>query len=691
MIKIHYYNKRNLCFWLPLCILIVLTVCLTPLSAHAGFEQEIYSLFLGVFGFFTGLAGVLLNLSIDSLVIEMGENIPIEAVNLAWEVVRDVFNLAFIFGLIYIGIKTIISPDSSDPKRQLALIVIAAILINFSLFITKTVVDFANLTSVQINSFLASDGNKPILATDIDNTGVSTAFMERMGLVQLLGTKEGLKLAEDVDIADRTLVFALCASIFLLIAAFVFAAGAILLAVRFVALILIMIASPIMFLGMIFPKFDSHASRWWSMLFSHAFFAPIYLFLLYLSLLMLDEFRDKGLFGGNIGDLLYNPGKVEESAFGVFLGFLIICILMIASLVVAKNTGVAGGAMAVSMLKTVGTKARKGVQRGGAWTARKSVGLASHPFRAGTRKGVGAASRWASKKFDAWQAREGDKVGLATSARGVLRATNLDRSFRNILEAGQKIKVGTSYSYKDNLAYAKERKIILGEAGREEKIEKRLASGVKTEAETTELVDAIKSITVSQIKDKDKDVDINLLTKEEVAIHLSTKQVDALAESGKYSENEIKKVKDAREKGIKLAAASTGSEAVRKALVSKRSVDEITKLPAAVFTEKDMAKYLTPEMIEERMRKTSDPTELSKITKNIQSHLDDQGTSIGDKKRWRAWSKTNRGAQLNLKITEDMLKERHMDMNKLNKHGKPASPMDMDRLSKKKTDGDGDK
>ncbi len=655
MIKKYHDDKKNLLFRLPLCLLVVLIVSLTPLNAQAGFEESIYKAMLGFFGFFTGLAGVLLNLSIEKLVIGMGDIVPVEVINLSWSVVRDVFNLAFIFGLIYIGIKTIISPDSSGLKRHLALIIIAAILINFSLFITKAVIDVSNMAAVQINSFLVSDSN--IHGNNYENTGISGAFMERMGLVGLLTTDEMLKKSDTIDVSDRTWVFALCASVFLLIAAYVFAAGAILLAIRFVALIMLMIASPVMFLGMMFPKLAGNATRWWSMLFSYAFFAPIYLFLLYVSLMVIDEFRNNGLFGENIGHLLYNPSQLEgfegASSFDVFLGFLLICILMIASLVIAKNTGVAGGNIAVSVLQTAGTRVRQGVQRGAQRGAMWTAGTGS-----GLKWGVGATSRVSLKKFDTWQAKKTEDQNPGGRAlRGALNFTNLDRSLRGTLETGQNVKLGSKYSYKDNQGYAGERETRLANKrvlmDRDATLKEAEVKGVTSEAEVNKLVAALKNITTTEAKDKDNDLDIKLLTKEEVAAHLTVKTVDALEENSKYSREEIQAVRDAREAGIKNTATATGADAkpaVKEALITKRDGDDIAKLPAAVFTHESMAKYLTPEKVEARLKKGNiSAVEMKAIGNSLEEYITDPNTPENVTKDWQKWaSKSTFGARLEL-------------------------------------------
>ena len=130
-------NMKN--FSRHIGIFILLLVITTPLVTSA--DVSISATIIGMTGFFTGLAGMLLNTSIELFVVEMGTNISgglSQPLNAAWTIVRDLVNLTFIFGLIYVGILTILELGSSSTKKMVASIVIAALLVNFSLFFSKS-------------------------------------------------------------------------------------------------------------------------------------------------------------------------------------------------------------------------------------------------------------------------------------------------------------------------------------------------------------------------------------------------------------------------------------------------------------------------------------------------------------------------------------------------------------------------
>jgi hypothetical protein len=96
---------------------------------------------LNVSASFTWMGGRLLDASLDYSVFQMGTKIlPLNTtIETIWSLIRDMSNLVFIFGFIYVGIRTIIDPDSVSPKKMLAQIIIGALLINFSLFFVRII------------------------------------------------------------------------------------------------------------------------------------------------------------------------------------------------------------------------------------------------------------------------------------------------------------------------------------------------------------------------------------------------------------------------------------------------------------------------------------------------------------------------------------------------------------------------
>lgn len=322
------------------------------------------NLILSIAAFFTGVAGLVLDKALDELVFGMGNYVNDPgfggAIDITWTVIRDLANLMFIFGFIYLGIRTIIDPESASVKRTLTQIIIGALLINFSLFIVKAIIDFSNFTAYHVYTALSSGSGS-----------ISTKLMDMMGLVQLYSTGNTMDLANTTG--GGMIWFYIMGAIFLFIAAFVFFAAAILFVIRFVALVLIMIASPILFSATVFPKTDEYAKKLWGLLISYSLFAPLYLLLLLISMILMDPLIKimTGNNQGGIGGALQNGGQADS--YTVVISFLVMVFFLINSLLIAKKLGMAGAsfAMHAAGVATIGTAA---------YIARSTIGRNAQNF-----------------------------------------------------------------------------------------------------------------------------------------------------------------------------------------------------------------------------------------------------------------------------------------------------------------------
>ena len=97
--------------------------------------------------FSSGMVGTIRSLGLGTAITEM------------WSIIRDVFNLLFIFGLILAGFKIIIGVDDAGSKRNIGTIIIAALLINFSLYVSQVIVDFSNIATHQIYQLMTVDSS----------------------------------------------------------------------------------------------------------------------------------------------------------------------------------------------------------------------------------------------------------------------------------------------------------------------------------------------------------------------------------------------------------------------------------------------------------------------------------------------------------------------------------------------------
>ena len=341
-------------------------------------------LWLTITSWLVTIAGYLLDAAIDYSITNAGKG-SLAVVEQGWVLARDVANLFFIFILLYIAIATILQLSSYGMKSLLAKLVIIALLVNFSLVITKVIIDGSNILASEFYSKI-----KNIKDTSGKTHTLSEALVSGLNPQTLFGvstSKEGevkLEGGKDATLIQIWIIGSF-GGIMLLVIAFVLFAAAILFVIRTAVLWLLMILAPLAFLFMVLPKTKSYADQWWDKLFNQAFFAPAYLFLLYIVINIVSK--------GTILEQLKADNQSFGTAFGspndanvkLILNFAILIVLLIASLIVAQRMGAVGAGTVQSWGKAAG-KWGRGVA--GRATRRTAI---ARPMRAV------AESKWAQR------------------------------------------------------------------------------------------------------------------------------------------------------------------------------------------------------------------------------------------------------------------------------------------------------
>lgn len=354
-------------------LLLALLVLALPWIAFAGvIATTVYTIVVGFLGFFVGIAGNMLDFAITGYVIGFGDSFIKGGVGVAvdtlWVAIRDIFNLTFIFGLVFIGLKMILDSDDSGTRRWLIHLILAALLINFSLYITKFIVDFTNILATEIaQSFPLDKSNK---------LSISYGFMNSLGITSLLDV--------NAPLGDSPWAYIFGSAILFLVMIFTFGAGAILLLIRYVVLCLYMVFSPLMFLGWVFPQLQGVTSKYWSGFLGRAFFAPIYLLLVYFSYYVVATIYGFTNASGNTPDFKKAlasgsaNGTIGGSIEGTLMTFFIACIFLIASIVIASKLGADGANAALR----IGNSAKDwGRRQAGNMAGGATFGLAARGMR----------------------------------------------------------------------------------------------------------------------------------------------------------------------------------------------------------------------------------------------------------------------------------------------------------------------
>lgn len=263
------------------------------------------------------LAGLLLD-----HVIEFAINFNIgglEAVITGWTVIRDLCNLVFIFILLFIAIATILRIVSYGMKELLVKVIIIALLLNFSLMITKFIIDASNIVAMEFYT-AAGGGGDTSISQNI------TAGLDLQKIEESVRQQEGDKTMIIIKISFFEIIL-------FLVTAYVFFLGVFLLVVRMIAFIFLMILAPIAFLAMILPKTQTISKRWWSTLFNQCLVAPVYLFFIFIVVKIIQQ----GILKTEMQNTL--PTSDPNKDTHLILNFIVLIGLMWASVKATREIG----------------------------------------------------------------------------------------------------------------------------------------------------------------------------------------------------------------------------------------------------------------------------------------------------------------------------------------------------------------
>src|SRR3990167_5569131 len=74
-----------------------------------------------------------------------------------WSIVRDIANMFFILILVYIALTVMFRADTSETMKRLAWVIAIALIINFSFFFVRVVIDTGNLLAVQFYNRIGTE------------------------------------------------------------------------------------------------------------------------------------------------------------------------------------------------------------------------------------------------------------------------------------------------------------------------------------------------------------------------------------------------------------------------------------------------------------------------------------------------------------------------------------------------------
>jgi|GEM_PF-3318835 len=360
------------------------------------------------------VAGGLLSLAawgIDVMINFGNSVLELEVVTRGWGIVLNFANLGFVLAIVVIAFATIFRVESYALKQTLWRLIVAAILVNFSLFIAGA---FISISTVLMNVFKDATGWDS-LSKALGNAIQPQSFNINEGkepssfkiIWGLLNGEIGWALAW-----VSSIVFVV---IFTLLAVLVFFALFLMLLIRVIALVVLLITSPIIWLCWIFPGTRQYWNKWWQEFIRWNLFGPAVLFFIYLTVAGMNGMGVAGApvkegdkFSAAIVASAGEAAKAFESSSLLSTGFgqnvmrlFIACGLLVAGILVANSFGIAGGGLALKGATAMG----KGVK---GWAARKGIRASTYPLR------LKKVSGWADKLQRVGAGWSGKGKGLGT-------------------------------------------------------------------------------------------------------------------------------------------------------------------------------------------------------------------------------------------------------------------------------------
>jgi len=374
----------------------------------------------------------------------------IQVVQTTWALVRNFSNMFFILGLIIMAFATIFDVSRYNFRTLIVRFLIVALLINFSLTIGETIIDWTQSLSSVFLTAMGSYGN--LLGGPLDPAmllgepsgilGSIRPFLYRLGGVS---GAAGVFLTFAADSNLFAQVTQMFFSIILgSIIAFSLLVGVIFTAIRIPILWALLILAPAAWVCSIFPPLADANRNWWKHFLGWNFFLPIYLFFLYVGMLFLQAQSNitTPILPAGATDPLTGLGFSFQTIF--FYGF--VAMFMISGVKFAMKGGqyfgTSGVAAAIwakgrATARYAGALPYRGVSAGvgAAWRGTGAEGVykdTKQTFKEQGFAGFEATEKTLGKLYQGQQGRDkaaawlGEKTGLAPGLAEKQLARNID-------------------------------------------------------------------------------------------------------------------------------------------------------------------------------------------------------------------------------------------------------------------------
>jgi hypothetical protein len=240
----------------------------------------------------------------------------LDFISQGWATVRDLANMSFIFILIYLAFMIMLRAETAHTLQILAGVIVVALLVNFSFFMTRVVIDVGNIAAVQFYNAIESGSISQTNAAQ--GAFSSTAATPRVaGILQTAGSYVGVTTGDAnattkdltwsimgaLDVQnilggesfkqwnggnngffspERLIVLSfiyICVGMIMFVLAAMFFTAGVKFIMRIVALWFAIIASPLALVARTLHQTEKYYEYWQSMLIKNAAYPAVFLFI----------------------------------------------------------------------------------------------------------------------------------------------------------------------------------------------------------------------------------------------------------------------------------------------------------------------------------------------------------------------------------------------------------------------------
>lgn len=348
-----------------------------------------------------------------------------------WLVIRQIVSLFLVFAGLWLGFMYMIN-KGDEFKKYIPSVVIFALFVNFSYPLTRTIIDFSNIISLNIyaSAVGASSLDSPMVAITGENTA-GKKIMNKLGLAGVVDYATGNGTIEESGAGALNSINsvgpALAAVAFILYAAWIFFVISTLLITRTAVLAFIIIASPLLLVDKVIPKLGDAAVKIRSVFIEMLAVGPVFSIMLALTLKFLEVFSK----GSKLSEL---SGSSGTSAITLLFNMIMMLIMLHIMYKVTKSTsGEIGKAVSGFTEKVAGTALGTAAFGGLGMAGRFGVGGLA---RAAQKSGINANGT-------GWMQKDNMMSRMAFRAAGAAAEGSYDaRNTSFVKWGGQKLGIG---------------------------------------------------------------------------------------------------------------------------------------------------------------------------------------------------------------------------------------------------------